>query len=133
MDLIPGIQQTASALEVNKQRLEAIAQNIANAHTTRGPDGEPYQRQVVAFESVLNNAKNYGVQISELSKDLTPGPEIYNPSHPHADENGLVRMPNVSMSTEMVDMIAASRAYEANLSVAKTSRKMAENALSIGR
>lgn len=133
MDLIPGIQQTASALEVNKQRLEVIAQNIANAHTTLGPSGGPYQRQVVSFEAVLDKAKNYGVQISELSKDLTPGPEIYNPTHPHADENGIVRMPNVSMSMEMVDMIAASRAYEANLSVAKTSRQMAQRALEIGR
>ncbi len=133
MDLIPGIQQTASALELNKQRLEVIAQNIANAHTTRGPDGGPYQRQMVSFEAALDKAKNYGVQITELTKDLTPGPEVYNPSHPHADENGLVKMPNVSMSMEMVDMIAASRAYEANLSVAKTSRQMAQRALEIGR
>lgn len=133
MDLIPGIQQTASALEVNKLRLEVIAQNIANAQTTRGPDGGPYQRQVVSFEAVLNDLKNYGVKISDISKDLTPGPEIYNPTHPHADANGFVHMPNVTMSTEMVDMISASRAYEANLSVAKTSRQMAQRALEIGR
>lgn len=133
MDLIPGIQQTASALEVNKQRLEIIAQNIANANTTMDGSGGPYQRQVMSFESILNDTKNYGVKIGQLSKDTTPGPEVYNPTHPHADENGIVRMPNVSMSMEMVDMIAASRAYEANLSVAKTSRQMAERALEIGR
>ncbi len=133
MDLIPGIQQTASALEVNKQRLEIIAQNIANANTTMDASGGPYQRKIMSFESVLNDTKNYGVKISQLSKDTSPGPEVYNPSHPHADENGIVRMPNVSMSMEMVDMISASRAYEANLSVAKTSRQMAERALEIGR
>ena len=133
MDLIPGIQQTASALEVNKQRLEVIAQNIANAHTTRGPSGGPYQRQVLSFEAVLQKANQYGVQVSQLSEDPNPGPSVYNPSHPHADDKGMVRMPNVSMSMEMVDMIAASRAYEANLSVAKTSRHMAERALEIGR
>ncbi|MCB1120588.1 MAG: flagellar basal body rod protein FlgC [Verrucomicrobiae bacterium] len=133
MDLIPGITQTASALEVNKQRLEVIAQNIANAHTTLDESGGPYQRQVVSFEAVLNDAKNYGVKIGQITKDVTPGPSVYNPSHPHADEKGMVQMPNVSMTQEMVDMITASRAYEANLSVAKTSRQMAERALEIGR
>ena len=133
MDIIPGIQQTASALEVNKKRLEVIAQNIANAHTTQGPDGGPYQRQMVSFEAYLQDATNYGVAVSSISKDETPGVRIHNPAHPHADENGYVQMPNVSMSKEMVDMIAASRAYEANLSVAKTSRHMAEKALEIGR
>jgi len=133
MDLIPGIQQTSSALDANKLRLELIAQNIANAHTTRGPDGGPYQRQTVAFEAVLDKLNHYGVSTGDVAKDTRPGPQVLNPAHPHADEDGMVRMPNVSMSTEMVDMIAASRAYQANLSVAKTARKMAENALSIGR
>lgn len=133
MDLIPGINQTASALEANKLRLEIIAQNIANAHTTLDETGGPYQRQVVSFETMLSDAKNVSVQVSDVSKDTTPGPAVYNPSHPHADDQGMVQMPNVSMTQEMVDMITASRAYEANLSVAKTSRQMAERALEIGR
>lgn len=133
MDLIPALNQTASALEANKVRLEAIAQNIANAQTTRGPDGGPYKRQMVSFAAVLDEVGNYGVKVSSLSRDITPGPLVHNPAHPHADAKGMVQMPNVQMSTEMVDMIAASRAYEANLSVAKTARQMATRALEIGR
>jgi flagellar basal-body rod protein FlgC len=133
MDIIPGLHQTASALNANKVRLEAIAQNIANAQTTRGPDGLPYQRQIVSFAAVLDKAGQYGVQVSGVDKDTTPGPMVHNPSHPHADASGMVQMPNVRMSVEMVDMISASRAYEANLSVAKTARQMATKALEIGR
>ncbi|MEX0322920.1 MAG: flagellar basal body rod protein FlgC [Puniceicoccaceae bacterium] len=133
MDLIPGMQATASALEAHKTRLEAITQNIANANTTRGPDGLPYQRQVVSFASVMDANGPQGVVISGVGVDNTPGQVIHNPSHPHADANGMVRMPNVSMSVEMVDMLMASRAYEANLSAAKTARQMAERALEIGR
>jgi len=133
MDLIPGINQTASALEANKLRLEVIAQNIANAHTTLDESGGPYQRQTVSFESMLTDVNKASVRVAEVSKDTTLGPAVYNPSHPHADEQGMVQMPNVSMTQEMVDMITASRAYEANLSVAKTSRQMAERALEIGR
>lgn len=133
MDLIPGMQATASALEAHKARLEAITQNIANANTTRGPDGLPYQRQVVSFASVMDSTGTPGVVISGVGTDKTPGPMVHNPSHPHADAKGMVRMPNVSMSVEMVDMLMASRAYEANLSAAKTARQMAERALEIGR
>jgi len=133
MDIIPGLNQISSALDANKQRLEVIAQNIANAQTTRGPDGGPYQRQGVSFSSVLNGVNQQGVEVSEVYTDQRPGPRIHNPTHPHADESGMVQLPNVKMSVEMVDMIAASRAYQANLSAAKISREMADSALSIGR
>lgn len=133
MQIIPGIHLTASALDAHKVHLEAIAQNIANAQTTRGPDGLPYQRQMVSFKSVLDKAGHHGVRVASIVRDTNPGPVVYNPSHPHADAEGMVRMPNVAMSLEMVDMIAASRAYEANLSVAKTAKTMAARALEIGR
>lgn len=134
MDLIPGMTATASALDAHKVRMEAIAQNIANAKTTRGPDGQPYQRQLVVFESELDKATGIeGVKVSGVERDDRLGPMVYNPGHPHADARGMLRMPNVRMSEEMVDMIQASRAYEANLSAAKTARQMAQRALDIGR
>jgi len=133
MDLIPGIQSTASALDAHKVRLEAISQNIANATTTRGPDGKPYQRQLVSFATLLDKAGNHSVRVSTVGVDPRPGPVVYNPGHPDANESGMVTMPNVSMSVEMVDMMMASRAYEANLNAAKTAREMALQALEIGR
>jgi len=133
MDIIPGLSQTASALDANKQRLEVIAENIANAQTTSGPDGGPYQRRGVSFASVLEGVNQTGVEVNEVFIDRRPGPVIHNPSHPHADEEGMVHMPNVRMAIEMVDMIAASRAYQANLSASKISREMAQSALRIGQ
>ncbi|MBC2595004.1 flagellar basal body rod protein FlgC [Ruficoccus amylovorans] len=133
MNLIPGSSATASALQAHTVRLETIAQNIANADTTRGPDGKPYQRQMVSFESELDAFGQTCVKIAGVESDRSPGTLVSNPGHPHADENGMVQMPNVHPSIEMVDMIAASRAYEANLSVAKTAHQMALKTLEIGR
>jgi flagellar basal-body rod protein FlgC len=91
---------------------------------------------VVAFESVLNQEMGQnmqGVRISDIKQDQSPGEVIYNPEHPHADEEGNVQMPNVNIAYEMVDMVTASRSYEANLAVVRNARQMANQALSIGR
>lgn len=137
MDLLPGIQATSSALTAQRARLNIVAQNLANAQTTRGPDGKAYQRQVVNFESMLiptgGGGNATGVKLSEITTDETPGQKIYQPGHPHADEQGMVTMPNVQPSMEMVDMITASRVYEANLSVVRTARQMSQQTLAIGR
>ncbi len=133
MDLIPGIEQTASALEANKLKLQVVAENIANANTTRTEGGGPYQRKIVSFQALLDATGKTRVGVENISTDPAPGPMVHQPSHPHADEEGMVRMPNLSLSQEMVDLISASRAYEANLSVAKTSREMASKALRIGQ
>jgi flagellar basal-body rod protein FlgC len=142
MDILSGIASTDSALTAQRTRLDVIAQNIANAHTTRGPDGLPYQRRVVSFESEMQKAQNpYGsrgaglstVRVSEISNDTTPGQRINDPSSPDADAKGMVTMPNVNLAFEMVDLITASRAYEANLTVAKNSRQMAMKTLEIGK
>lgn len=139
MHILPAIDVTSDALNAEKIRLEVIGQNIANAQTTRGPGGVPYQRKVVTFETELRNAtgpdgpRMEGLRVAAISTDPTPGQRIYNPGHPHADANGMVQMPNVNLATEMVDMITASRAYEANLSVVRTARQMAQRALSIGK
>ena len=137
MNLISGIDVTASALNAQKTRLDIVAQNIANAQTTRTPEGKPYQRQIVSFESELlrraGGASLQSVRIAAIDADRTPGQQVYNPQHPDAGTDGLVMMPNVNLSYEMVDLITASRAYEANLSVAKSARQMAMRTLEIGK
>ena len=138
MELISGIAATTGALSAQRTRLDIIAQNIANAHTTRGPDGKAYQRRTVSFEAELLGASSgtvglSTVRVAQIQIDKTPGQRINDPGHPDADEEGMVTMPNVNLSMEMVDLITACRAYEANLSVAKNARQMALKTLQIGR
>jgi len=137
MNLISGIDITAGALNAQKTRLDVVAQNIANAQTTRGPDGAPYQRQVVSFESELvrraGGSNLQSVKVGGIAADRSPGQQVYNPQHPDAGPDGIVTMPNVNLAFEMVDLITASRAYEANLSVVKNARQMALKTLQIGR
>jgi flagellar basal-body rod protein FlgC len=139
MNLISGVDVTASALNAQKIRLDIVAQNIANAETTRTAEGGPYQRQVVSFESELVKSQqaNGGlplqtVKVASISTDPTAGSKVYNPQHPDAGPDGMVTMPNVNLAFEMVDLITASRAYEANLSIVKNAKQMAEKALEIG-
>ena len=142
MDLLPGSEITAGALNAEKLRMQIIAQNIANAQTTKTKEGTPYRRQLVTFETELVKASETsalskdnqllrGVRVEGIYDDPSEFQKVYNPSHPHADEQGMVAMPNVDMAMEMVDMIASSRSYEANLAVMKTSRNLAKQALSI--
>ena len=137
MNLISGIDVTAGALAAQKTRLDIVAQNIANAQTTRTPEGGPYRRQVVSFETELlkraSGAPLQTVRVGSVTPDRTPGQEIYNPQHPDAGPDGLVKMPNVNLAYEMVDLITASRSYEANLSVVKNARALALKALQIGK
>jgi flagellar basal-body rod protein FlgC len=141
INLLPGIDSSSSALDAERIRMDVIAQNIANANVTKDVDGKPYQRQEVVFESVLNALQNSdspdteskSVQIARVQKDNRPPRMIYNPGHPDADAHGMVAMPNINIHEEMVDMIASSRSYEANLAVVKNARTMAMQALSIGK
>ncbi len=138
MNLISGIEISAGALSAQKTRLDIVAQNIANAQTTRGPNGQPFSRQVVSFETELVRRASGGVplqtvRVASISADRSQGDQVYNPQHPDAGPDGLVQMPNVNLSYEMVDLITASRAYEANLAVVKNARQMALKALEIGK
>ena len=135
MNFISAIDSTASALNAEKVRMDIVAENIANANTTRDLDGKPYQRKMVSFEAMVSpgNKGESGVKVSAVTNDNSEGAAVYNPSHPHAGPDGMVHMPNVNISTEMVDLMSASRAYEANLSVIRNSRQMAMKALTIGR
>ena len=138
--VIPSVVSTTAALDAERTRLDVIAQNIANSNVTRGVDGRPYQRQQVVFETALQRAQavegalaTSQPQVSRITKDTTPGTAIYEPGHPDADANGMVRMPNVNIYQEMADMVVASRTYEANLSVFKNGRALANQALSLGK
>jgi len=144
MNIIPSLSITGGALDAERVRMDVVAQNIANANTTRDVDGKAYQRKVVTFESVIDDAMRgtsgeingiqfKTVQVAAVVPDQSPGALVYNPSHPDADENGMVEMPNVEMAREMVDLISSSRAYEANLAVAKNAKGMAEAALRLAR
>ncbi|HOW64037.1 MAG TPA: flagellar basal body rod protein FlgC [Candidatus Paceibacterota bacterium] len=142
INILNGIEGTSSALAAQRLRMEVIAQNIANANTTRDLDGRPYQRQIVVFESVLKqkqasldpaSALNRQVEAARIMKDNRPFRMVPMPGHPDADARGMVAMPNVAIHEEMADLIVSSRAYEANLSVVRNARNMALQTLSIGK
>jgi flagellar basal-body rod protein FlgC len=139
MRILSGIEIASSALSAQKTRLDIVAQNIANAQTTRGVNGQPYQRRTVSFETELVNksggpgAMLQAPHISKIGVDRSPGQRVFEPQHPDAGPDGYVVMPNVNLAYEMVDLMTASRAYEANLSVVKNSRQMAMKALDIGK
>jgi flagellar basal-body rod protein FlgC len=123
--------------------MEVISQNIANANTTKAENGEPYRRQLVHFESILrkqmgqpndvasNNLSQ--VEATKIIEDSRPFREVYQPGHPDANKNGMVQYPNVHIHEEMADMISASRAYEANMAVIRTSRTLAMQTINMGK
>ena len=131
MSMFEAMKVNASALSAERVRMNVIANNLANINTTRGPDGEAYRRKYVVFETQLNNAitdsdefRENGVAISDIADDPRPFRRIYKPGHPDADKDGYVSLPNVDMVEENVDLLAASRAYDANLSAMKASKAM---------
>ena len=137
IDLLTGIKNTSAALNAERTRIDVIGENIANAQTTHGV-GQPYQRKIVVFEAALqqamggSDAGSSGIT-ARVQKDESPFQIVHMPTHRHADENGMVTLPNVNIHTEMVDLIAASRAYEANLAVVRNARTMAMQTLAIGK
>jgi flagellar basal-body rod protein FlgC len=137
---LTGVQNTAAALSAEQTRLDVISENIANANTTHGVDGKPYQRQVVVFESALQQAMSSdgnvqmpAVHVAKIEKDTTPPIKVYDPGNPQADSNGMISEPNIDINEEMADLISASRTYEANLAVVKNAHTMAMETLAIGK
>jgi flagellar basal-body rod protein FlgC len=117
--------------------MDVIAGNIANADTTRvNGQRQPYQRQQVVFAPLLNGSDtgSSGLQVTQIVKDQSPGKQVYDPTNPDADPNsGMVAYPNVDTTTEMTDMMAASRAYEANVTVLNSIKQMAQRSIDLGR
>jgi len=140
MDIFKIAEISSSGMQAERMRMEVVANNIANANTTRGPDGEPYRRKQVLFATALDQAGTAlgsdalgGVQVVGIVEDQSDFQLVYDPGHPDADEQGYVKMPNVSVPVEMVDLVTAVRAYEANLKVMRMFRQMAERTLQLLR
>ncbi|MCM3632043.1 flagellar basal body rod protein FlgC [Paenibacillus camelliae] len=152
MKITNGFDISASALTANRMRMDVISSNIANAETTRADfvNGEyvPYKRKLVvmnsneqSFSQLFNKAldgkdesnKLKGVSVAKIMEDSSPTKLVYNPSHPDANADGYVHMPNVDIATEMVDMIAAVRAYESNVTALNATKSMFVKALELGK
>jgi flagellar basal-body rod protein FlgC len=149
MDISESLAPSVSALDAQRRRINVIASNLANAQSTRSANGGPYRRRDVVFQAtpvappfqrVLNRAVSggqagdpQGVRVARVIEDYKPGQSIYDPKHPDANDKGYVIMPNVNVMEEMVNMIGASRAYEANVQAINATRTMWNRALDIGR
>lgn len=150
MSIFHGLNISASALTAERMRMDVISSNLANADTTRAKrvDGQwqPYQRKMVVmkpidskFSSFLQEAKDRGdepgdgVEVTKIAEDPSPFKLMYQSDHPDADKNGYVRMPNVDPLKEMVDLVGATRAYEANVTALNATKGMLMKALEIGR
>jgi len=138
---------SASGMTAQRLRLDVISNNIANANTTRTNEGGPYQRERVIFQEnnkkqfreflsnsrYFSNSKPAGVKVVSIEKDTSPFKILYDPTHPDADADGYVRLPNVNIVTEMVDMISALRSYEANTTAINSAKSILSKALEIGK
>ncbi len=134
MGLISTMRVSASGLSAERLRMDLIADNLANANSTRTPEGGPYKRKVAVFEPITPTASMPGgVRVVGIAHDPTPPRLVYQPGHPDADPNGYVAYPNVEMVHEMVDLITASRAYEANIQAFNAAKNMFLRTLDIGR
>ena len=148
MRVFGSFETSGSGLTAQRLRMDVLANNIANVNTTRTAEGGPYQRQRVVFEPrkeesqfllpLATEAKRRqqmgaGVRVVGLSVDPSPAKQVYDPGHPDADAKGYVAMPNITLVNEMVDMISASRAYEANVAAINSAKSMANKALEIGK
>ncbi len=141
MSFFTSLQLIASGLHAERLRVDLATANIANANSTRTPEGGPYRR----LDPVLRARPLEGafadrlrrsfrtVSIERIVRDPRPPREVFNPSHPDADENGILRLPNVQIVEEMVNLMNARRSYDANIAALRVSREMAQRALRIGR
>ncbi|MDW7651573.1 MAG: flagellar basal body rod protein FlgC [Bacillota bacterium] len=135
MKIFQAMQTSSSGLTAERFRLDLIANNIANAHTTRTEDGGPFRRKSAIFTETLDRAKGtgQGVKVLAVTEDKSDPRLVYEPEHPDANAEGYVAYPNVNIVQEMVDMITATRAYEANVTSLNASKSMFLKALEIGR
>lgn len=148
MGLFDSFNINASGLTAQRYRMDVIAENVANANTTRTADGTPYVRKVVTFQEKsgdnpsfksifgreIRRHQGHGVKVTGTFEDkFTEGNLVYDPSHPDADENGYVMYPNVNIITEMTNLIDASRSYEANATAFNASKQIAQQGLQMGK
>lgn len=140
-DFLTALQISGSGLSAQRTRVDVAASNLANAESTRGPDGLPYRRRDPVLGAVDPSGKTFdaqlaesaGVEVKQIVEDPTPGKRVYLPGHPDADGEGFVTFPNVNPVHETVNLLSASRGYEANASAVDTLKSMAQRALDIAR
>ncbi|MFZ5776051.1 MAG: flagellar basal body rod protein FlgC [Thermodesulfobacteriota bacterium] len=145
MDTLTAMQISASGLKAERARLNIAAMNLANANTTRTMEGGPYRAKSVVFEAKPLEGVNFRdtlnstterlrqVEVVQVVEDQAPFKDVYDPTHPDADANGIVHFPNVNVAEQMVDMMGARRGYEANVTALDAAKSMALKALDIGR
>lgn len=148
MGFFDSMNISSSGLTAQRLRMDIISQNIANVETTRTEKGTPYKRKTVLFQEKTDNSypfKSYlkdamsnslsgnGVRVSRIAEDNSQGAKVYDPSHPDADADGYVEKPNVNIVEEMVNMISATRSYEANITALNSTKSMIEKTLEISR
>ena len=140
MSMFDSLGTSASALTAQRLRMDVIANNLANANSTHGPDGHAYRRQMTVFESRAENRRDVdgkegltpvGVHVQRIIEDKAPFHLVYEPGHPDANLDGYVSYPNVNTVQEMTDMISATRSYEANVTMINAVKGMASKALEI--
>jgi flagellar basal-body rod protein FlgC len=141
MDFLTALSVSASGLSAERTRVNLAASNLANAEATRGPDGGPYRRrdpvlEAISFGDALSRADGQppgGVKVAQVVEDSSPGRKVYSPGHPDADADGFVTLPNVNPIHEVVNLMSASKAYEANATAVETLKSMAQRALDVAR
>jgi flagellar basal-body rod protein FlgC len=132
-EMFMPLKVSATALEAQKIRMNVIASNIANVNSTRTPEGGPYRKKDVVFESYMFDESSVGVNIPKIVEDEGPFKMAYDPSHPDANKDGYVSYPNISTIEETVNLISATRAYEANLTLINSYKEMFMKTLDIIR
>ena len=135
MGLFDSLSISSSGMTAERLRMDVIAENLANANTTRGANGQPYQRQEVLLQQASPSFGQVlgGVQVAGIVNDPSPPRKVYDPGHPDADKNGYVTLPNVNPVNEMVDLITASRGYEANVTAMTAAKQMFTKSLEVLR
>ena len=133
MSMLSSLNTAASGMSAERTRLDIASSNLANAETTRGPDGKPYQRMDPVFSAVENDDGSVGVQVASINHDQSAPRPVYMPDHPDADASGFVQVPNVNPVHEVVNLMSAQRGYEANATAFETSKSLMQRALDIVR
>lgn len=147
MSFFNSMNVSASGLTAQSLRMDIISENIANANTTKTENGTPYKAKTVLFQqenpnkpfadyfdsSLTQANRGAGVRVTDIVADKSEGPMVYNPNHPDANSDGYVEMPNVNIVEQMVNMISASRSYEANITAMNSTKSMISKTMEIGR
>ena len=142
MDFLSALRVSGTGLSAERTRVNLAASNLANAESTRGPDGKPYARldpvmEATSFEAELGSgpggAELQGVRVAEIARDDKPGRRVYSPAHPDAGPDGYVVLPNVNPVHEVVNLMSAQKAYDDNATAVDTLKTMAQRALDISR